>query len=294
MSKEYTLSSVKEILELVEKFGMSADFVYRGQKSSHEHLTTSLERHIDNPTDLKYRPEGFGGGVEYNNLHYVEHEIIKKFQQGAQHYCKAPDKLDYIQWLALMQHHGAPTRLLDVTRSLFVALYFAVLHDDDVDGVIYSFFALEWFYRYDSLEPTFTKANQFLKPSFEISPKQPAPIKDLPLRVINVKPLQLNRRQIAQQGEFLMPSRIDHSFEENLSTTFGSYKLGSGELDVEYSDYKMPNPKNPIVKFIIPRKSFSEIRLVLTHMNITGAALFPDLDGFSKSMHEIAKKWKVS
>src|SRR5881227_953261 len=30
-----------------------------------------------------------------------------------------------LEWLALMQHYGAPTRLLDFTESFWIALYFA-------------------------------------------------------------------------------------------------------------------------------------------------------------------------
>lgn len=31
-----------------------------------------------------------------------------------------------MEWLALMQHFGAPTRVLDITKSSYVAAYFAI------------------------------------------------------------------------------------------------------------------------------------------------------------------------
>jgi hypothetical protein len=64
-----------------------------------------------------------------------EAAIVREFMRRAHHHlsdvptprglASEPDRLE---WLALMQHHGAPTRLLDWTYSLYVATHFACLH----------------------------------------------------------------------------------------------------------------------------------------------------------------------
>ncbi|MBW6412295.1 FRG domain-containing protein [Schaalia sp. ORNL0103] len=37
----------------------------------------------------------------------------------------------------MLQHHGSPTRLIDVTSDWKIALYFACESDNDVDGRIF-------------------------------------------------------------------------------------------------------------------------------------------------------------
>ncbi len=89
-------------------------WVFRGLKKGSYPLQPSIEREAG--------PSMPWAALEYKILY-------EEFQPKAQMHMEPgalPDSGDVLSWLALMQHHGVPTRLLDFTLSPYVALYFAL------------------------------------------------------------------------------------------------------------------------------------------------------------------------
>ena len=190
-----------------------------------------------------------------------EERILRIFKRKSiQFLDDVPDREDDFEWLALMQDHGAPTRLLDFTWSPYVAAFFA-LHNATKEAVIWACnpVEIEKMKQVDLEKRGGGFRKNFLSGGGNF--------------VWLGEPYAMNRRLIAQSGTFLVPGVLDKSIEEILK---------------EY-----PNPRETLMKFILPAAKVREKGMhELYRMNITQATLFPDLDGLARSLaYELEFHW---
>jgi hypothetical protein len=221
-----------------------SNFAFRGRADAAERLETSLLR--------------LGG-----NARSVEVYLLRNFRKYARRSDVASDSI--WDWLALGQHHGLPTRLLDWTYSPYVALHFATSNLDafDRDGVVW---ALDYVRAHERLPDALRKvldeegANVFTP---ELLARAAPGLREL------------DGLADAPFCLFLEPPSLD----ERIVNQYALFSLLSDPTSV--LDEWLEGHAGLARRLVIPAELKWEVRDKLDQANITERVLFPGLDGLS-------------
>jgi hypothetical protein len=191
-----------------------------------------------------------------------------------------PHDNDAAAWLGLIQHYGGPTRFLDVTRSPYIALFFAFEAAGTSDRAVW---AINYVWCMESCAKIVAeRERQPFKEMlgrvtgaqaqlvYSLVHRQPYPDKlfasFVPFTgVFPVDPWKPDARQSAQQAMFLCAADVNVSFVSNLEA----------------------HPHTPfrvVHRFVLPGTLRDEVIARLAVLNVTAATLFPDLAGLARSL----------
>jgi hypothetical protein len=253
-----SIGSWGEFRALIDQ-GRFRSWGFRGQPHADWGLWSSLSRHLQY---ARVHPSAWAR---------QEERILRVFERKAHLWVNPqPAEGNSFEWLALMQHHGAPTRLLDMTWSPYVALFFA-LDRGAARSAVWAFDVA----RINAM-PAQLRDGQTIdvaagsireRGSFETHfLRQSVPF------VVVGEPHAMHRRLIAQSSTFMIPSVLDRSIDAILGAYDGEPLVTKLELDTTAMR--------------------AEALHALYLMNITPATLFPDLDGLGRSLaYELEWHW---
>lgn len=275
----YKIHIISEIVDVAD--ALSYGWVFRGQADSTWPISSSLEREI--PENNNDERENF------------EARCLKEIRStSTKQQADIPANTDDFSCLALLQHHGCKTRLVDFTESFYVALYFAAREFPDEDAVV-------WAIATPALDTRITLLCD--KHNFELSEEE------MPRRLVNnsielpdrysdneelaivySKPTKQGQRMISQQGLFLAPLNLDIPFMENLEKCLRLTGTPETAKDVPTLDKlkEAAEHNTSVIRFEVSAQDKNGLLFHFKRMNITEATLFPGLDGFARSLNYYA------
>jgi hypothetical protein len=245
-------------------------WIFRGQEDDWP-LKSTLERALEDY------------GFCLNRAKDIEKEMIRDFRRRYAGLDRDLVLNDTLFCLSLMQHHGAPTRLLDWNYSPYVAVFFALEEklpkgSDESKSVLWCLnteWCLNAIRNIQNLGEEFirTRSKKSINPNEERTDESFIRYyMSLPPTkfVFAENPFLLNERLRIQQGVFLCPGDVSIPLEQNIKSLDGWDEMGNIvkfrlKLDIT-------NHKNAIKE--------------LLRMNVGRESLFPGLDGFSKSFKQ--------
>lgn len=138
----YQASSIDELTRLVSRIGtlqIGERFVWRGATNARWTIQSSLQRRLkEAPEHFDPKPRPYNGT---SPIRRAEKRLLAAAREWGLGF-EGGTYLSDLQMLASLQHHGVPTRLIDVTTDPMTALWFACQRASDgrdATGVLFAF-----------------------------------------------------------------------------------------------------------------------------------------------------------
>jgi hypothetical protein len=221
--KEYTVKSFSEYLDIILKLPPEQFTLFRGQ-----------------PIDKTLLPKI----ARYNvpEVDRIEREMLEDFQRRSLHLIESQPGNSW-DWLALAQHHGMATRLLDWSENPLIALWFSISTASEV----WTEYSVVW---------------GFNVPSGDIinADESGDPFAVGATKVF--KPNHIVKRISAQFAWFTL-------HKQNEEKKFLAFE-------------KNPEYAKRLFKIVVQKSCFAECRKRLHNFGINSAMMYPDVDGLAK------------
>lgn len=284
LKTETTITNLSDYITTVceenKKIEQTATFqdqelLFRGQADCNYELLPSIGRN---------RTSAFSCSIfneERNLIEMVKFKLPDIFH----------DNLTPIELLALLQHHGIPTRLLDITENALVALYFACCGSCDKDGEVivfksnnndianypitnaiadsYRFVRGTWthlslFYGNVKRQPYFLEQEQTLEICHKDDERGGEWVEECCGKIMYIyAPVRSVRQQVQQGRYILFPNHIN---KESLNSACFEWSIDA--IPKSHSDI--------VARIIIPKNLKEQILSDLSVLGITEDFLFSD------------------
>ena len=228
-------------------------------------------------------------GIDHDELKLLHHFRMKAPSLGLP-YVPSRDYVD--QWLFLAQHVGLPTRLLDWTEGLLIALHFAIytkqsgavvwmLDPDELNRKSYSTFkdgdyALTWL----SQKRRPLIGNDLFRIQKMIQNKGEYPLlSEIPDNLGN---MNINKAWTKESCGTPFPFAVHPTnIHPRMSSQISRFTI-HGEIETDMQEMDLGD--RILRNYVIADEAIPKIKIELRMMGISHSSLFPELDGLSEEL----------
>jgi FRG domain len=201
----------------------------------------------------------------------MEDELRQEFVMRAPSFISTPPQ-DAWDWYFLMQHSGAPTRLLDWTEGSLIALYFAVRDAGDDDASDAAVWVLDpWW-----LNKLAVGVSEVITPSTATGIGKEDAMRYKAWLPERFEKVQLPEFPVAVYPSYTVP-RI--GTQRSCFTVHGS--------DPKAFEKLASKEDSGLLKIVIPSLHATEIRKQLVLSGIDELTIYPDVDGLGRSLTKV-------